>query len=202
MIQARQHTRLPYTRVVAAVAAAVVTTAVAGCTGGDDPTVPTAGGTPSTTVTTGEDPHAQELEFVACMREEGIADMPDPVPGDTSGRSSVRYALDVMAKGSDPAFQAALDKCMSLLPPPPPPEPDTPDEVEAKNEFARCMRDNGLSDFPDPQGDDWGFTLVVGDHSDPMPATTIVDGLLVLNLADPVVKAAWEVCQQHLPSND
>ena len=38
---------------------------------------------------------------MACMRGKGIADMVDPIPGDTSGRSAVRYMLDVWGKGTD-----------------------------------------------------------------------------------------------------
>src|SRR5687768_12268490 len=87
---------------IVVVVAAIAVTALGGCTT-DDPGVASAGGTPTATGVT--DPQAQELAFVDCMRQEGIADMPDPVPGDTSGRSSVRYALDVLGKGSDMTFQ-------------------------------------------------------------------------------------------------
>jgi hypothetical protein len=181
--------------VAAAVATAVVAAVVGGCTGGEDPTIPTAGGTPTATEA-GPDPQAQELEFVACMREEGIEDMPDPVPGDTSGRSAVRYALDGLGMGLDPAFQAALDTCLHLLPEPPPREPDSPDEIEAKRQFARCMRENGLAEFPDPQGDNWGFDLVAAGNSVPPQALMIVDGVAFVNLGDPVANAAWETCKE------
>src|SRR6185369_15750040 len=75
------------------------------------PTAATGSAKPTSTASA-----SPELQFVACMRQQGIADMPDPIPGDTSGRSSVRYALDVLGKGSDDAFQSALDKCQHLLP--------------------------------------------------------------------------------------
>src|SRR5690606_34621378 len=137
------------------------------CTDEADPQVATAGGTPTATEA-GTDPAEGELAFVACMREAGIEDMPDPVPGDTSGRSAVRYALDVMGKGSDPVFQAALDECMDLLPPPPAPEPRSSDEVEALHQFARCMRDHGLAEFPDEAGGDLKTLFVRGHSGEPL----------------------------------
>jgi hypothetical protein len=142
-----------------AAVAMLATMGVGGCTDGGDPTIPSAGGVPS--VTAAADPLAQELQFVACMREEGIADMPDPVPGDTSGRSAVRYAIDVMAKGSDPVFQAALDQCVGLLPEPPAvdPVPESSEDVEARLAWAQCMRDHGVN-IPDPEADgEWWVDL-------------------------------------------
>jgi hypothetical protein len=91
---------------------------------------------------------ASANQFVACMREQGV-DMVDPEPGDTSGRSALRHELDVNHRGDDPAFQAALDRCAPLLPAMPPPDADEA-VLAALREFARCMRDNGLPDFPDP----------------------------------------------------
>ena len=173
-----------------------------GCTGEDDPSIPTAGGSP-TGPAGAPDLYAQEFEFVACMRDQGIADMPDPVPGDTSGRSAVRYAMDVMGKGSDPLFQAALEECMALLPELPDPGPPPPANLEALREFSQCMRDNGLADFPDPPGDNPLYEFSVGGGSDPMPAVTMIAGghgeVVAVNLGDPVVAAAWEACQEIFP---
>ena len=172
-----------------------------GCTGEDDPSIPTAGGSP-TGPAGAPDLYAQEFEFVACMRDQGIADMPDPVPGDTSGRSAVRYAMDVMGKGSDPLFQAALEECMALLPELPDPGPPPPANLEALREFSQCMRDNGLADFPDPQGNDpqFGFTY---DHAgqEPIPPVTAEGSIVVVNLSDPVASAAWEACEPVFPSS-
>jgi hypothetical protein len=121
--------------------------AAAACTGDD-------GGALTAATPTGGGP---ELEFIACMRGQGV-EMVDPVPGDTSGRSALRYEIDVNGKGNDPAFQAALDACLEYLPAPPPPEPVTQDELGARRAYAQCMRDNGVQDFPDPEPDGtWNY---------------------------------------------
>jgi hypothetical protein len=138
----------------------------AGCTSAD-PGVATADDGPTvTTPPPTKTPLEHELEFIACMRAENI-DMTDPIPGDTSGRSAVKHELDVNGQGSNPAFQAALDTCMHLLPPPPPEEPPSPERQEAGREFAQCMRDNGVPDYPDPgtNGDSW---IALPDRSDPV----------------------------------
>jgi len=95
----------------------------------------------------------QELEFVECMRGEGV-EIVDPIPGDTSGRSAVRYEIDVNGKGSDPAFQAALEVCQHLLPEVEFVSDVSPEDQERLLEFANCVRDNGLPhvEDPDPEG--------------------------------------------------
>lgn len=183
----------------AAVAAVLMTAIVGGCTSDNDPGVASAGSTPTGPTATGADLHAQELEFVACMRSEGIADMPDPVPGDTSGRSAVRYALDVMGKGSDPLFQAALDECRDLLPELPAEEPPSSEELAGLLEFARCMRDNGLADFPDP-GPQTQIIFLDGPGHESVPAVTVIDEDRVgVNVGDPAAALAWENCRPLFP---
>lgn len=193
-------------RLVAAAIVALGAMGLSGCTGEEEPTIPTVEGSP-TSPAEAPDQDGQELEFVACMRDQGIADMPDPVPGDTSGRSSVRYALDVMGKGSDPIFQAALTECMALLPELPDPGPPPAADMEALRAFSECMRDNGLTDFPDPQSERPQF-LFFQDHdgTGSMPAVTMVDGgagpeTISVNLSDPVASAAWEACAEIFPSS-
>ena len=121
-----------------------------GCTsGGGGENVATAGGrSPGRTSGPSTDPVAREAQFVECMRKAGI-DMPDPVPGDTSGRSSLLQAMDKGMALKD-TFQTALDGCTSFLPPAEKPSPATAADVEKRREYAKCMRDNGVKDFPDP----------------------------------------------------
>ncbi|HEY7222738.1 MAG TPA: hypothetical protein VH561_03870 [Micromonosporaceae bacterium] len=179
-----------------AVVAVALAAVLAGCTGKQAPTVPSAGGPATATQPPGA--QAQELAFVACMRDKGIADMPDPVPGDTSGHSAVRYAIDVMGKGSDENFQAALDQCMNLLPAPEPTKPPSAGEIEAWRLFAQCMRDHGVGDFPDPTGGGPDMWFSMSDAAD--PAVTVLDGGQVLvNLGIPTVSAAFDACQADIP---
>jgi len=137
------------------------------------------------------------------MRDHGITDMPDPVPGDTSGRSSIRYALDVLGKGSDQTFQTALDECMSLLPALPPPPPPAADEIEARRQFAQCMRAHGVSDFPDPSPDGSLWMVIetegaaTGVHGS--GTTDAGTSYYALDFSDPTAKAAWDSCSTLLP---
>jgi hypothetical protein len=155
---------------------ALLALSLTACTDGsaDVPTVAgTASGQPSPTA-------GGEQAFISCMRGQG-QEMIDPVPGDTSGRSSLRYEIDVHGKGSDARFQAALDKCMSLLPPPPAPEPVTGTELEQRLKYSKCMRDNGLTEFRDPD-----------------PATGRWDNWIAAD--DPAAEAAIRICAPVLPS--
>jgi hypothetical protein len=64
-----------------------------------------------------------------------------------------------------------------------------PEMQEKMRQFAKCMRDNGVENFPDPQED--GGIMIQGGG----PGST--DGL---NPDDPTFKAAQEKCQSLLPN--
>jgi hypothetical protein len=54
-----------------------------------------------------------------------------------------------------PAWKEAIGACKDLQPPGfTGDENVTDEEQEARLEFAQCMRDNGVEDFPDPAKDD------------------------------------------------
>lgn len=191
---------------VLAAALAVMAVSMVGCTAQDQVTgVPRAVDAPSNSPKpTATDALSQELRFVACMRQQGIADMPDPVPGDASGHSAVRYALDVMGKGTDQTFQAALDKCMSLLPPPDPAPSAQQQDSQKTLAFAKCMREHGLADFPDPGPD--GLNVWI---TSPGPSgSNLISGAIrgagtdgssaVIDLGDPTAKAAYDACKPIL----
>ena len=186
--------------------AAIAVMALGGCTGSDDPQVPSAQVPGGTSPTAAPDGTTQELAFVGCMRDHGIADMPDPVPGDTSGRSAVRYALDVMGKGSDQSFQTALGECLGLLPPLPPPPPPAADEIEARRQFSQCMRDQGVSDFPDPRPDGslWMVIVEDGAMSGARGSGTTGEGVsyYALDFGDTIAEAAWDACSTLLPPTE
>ncbi|MEV5829374.1 hypothetical protein AB0L25_27815 [Spirillospora sp. NPDC052242] len=81
------------------------------------------------------------LAYAKCMRDNGVADFPDP---DSDGR----LAIDGSKVDMDsPAFKAAQEKCKEFDPPPPP-EPAA--DRKAALEYAKCMRENGIPNFPDP----------------------------------------------------
>jgi hypothetical protein len=89
------------------------------------------------------------LAFANCMRANGVPNFPDPSPG-----GGELFEIPAGANPAAPAFTAARAKCQKLLPngggpgsgPPP------SDQTLAKLvRIARCMRQHGISDFPDPR---------------------------------------------------
>ena len=116
------------------IALALAAPLAAGC-GGDD--------APRTSETT--DPG---VRYAECMRENGVPDFPDPA----GGRLTIRAGEGGLNPDS-PEFQAAREACRDLA-------PQGRDggagggggELQAQAlEFAQCMRENGVPDFPDPQ---------------------------------------------------
>lgn len=51
---------------------------------------------------------------------------------------------------SSPAFQTALSECRNLQPTGFTGHERSPDQQAAALDFAQCMRDHGVRDFPDP----------------------------------------------------
>lgn len=94
----------------------------------------------------------QAVKFAECMRDNGVSEFPDP---DASGR----LTIDGVVNGStlDPstaAWKEAIAACKDLQPPGfTGDEEVTAGEQEVRLEFAQCMRDNGVEDFPDPTED-------------------------------------------------
>jgi hypothetical protein len=94
---------------------------------------------------------AQGVKFSQCMRANGVSGFPDP---DASGQ----LTIDGVVNGSSlnpntPAFQQALSACKDLEPPGFMGTVRTAKQQEAALNFARCMRTNGVPDFPDPTPD-------------------------------------------------
>ena len=95
----------------------------------------------------------QAVKFAQCMRDNGVAEFPDP-------DGSEGLTIDAVVNGSSldtdgPAWQTAMAACEDLQPAGFTGDKDiSAEEQEARLEFAQCMRDNGVEDFPDPaEGD-------------------------------------------------
>ncbi len=141
-------------RSIAAAALLSVAVAVAGCGGSSSPSVAhlSTGKGPSSASPEGggaspESPARLEgamIAFAKCMRASGVPNFPDP---NSSGGFSVR-GID---PGS-PSVTAARAKCRRFMPPGPgsgpPPSPRT---LARFLNIARCMRQHGVHDFPDPR---------------------------------------------------
>jgi hypothetical protein len=93
----------------------------------------------------------QAVKFAECMRANGVRGFPDP---DASGT----LTIDGIANGTslDPnsaTFEQAIAACKDLEPPGFTGHKRSAQEQEAALEFAQCIRDNGVKDFPDPTED-------------------------------------------------
>ncbi|MFV2103374.1 hypothetical protein [Micromonospora sp. LOL_024] len=92
-------------------------------------------------------------QWVKCLRKEGF-DLPDP-----DAKGSVDIDLGVLGVSkTDPKWKAALTKCMDFLLPVPEEleekvPPATAEQVAHRREYAKCMRANGMPDWPDPGPD-------------------------------------------------
>ena len=90
-------------------------------------------------------------KFAECMRKNGVREFPDP---DAAGN----LTIDQIANGSSldtnsAAFRQAISACRDLEPPGFTGSKRTPEQQQAALEFAQCVRDNGVRDFPDPDPD-------------------------------------------------
>ena len=88
------------------------------------------------------------MKFADCMRDNGVSAFPDP---DASGE----LTIDAVANGSSldtntAAFKKAISACKDLQPPGFIGHKRSAKKQESALEFAQCMRDNGVRDFPDP----------------------------------------------------
>jgi hypothetical protein len=119
--------------------------------------------------------HEPAVKFAECMRDHGVGDFPDPGP-------SGSYTIDWVVNGSSlnpnsAAFKRAIDACRNLEPPGFTGPKVTPKQTAARLEFAQCMRENGVPDFPDPTQDG---PLV---DTNRIPSSSTTSGMSALNAA-------------------
>jgi hypothetical protein len=96
-------------------------------------------------------PEQAGLAFAKCMRASGVSNFPDP----KAGGDFVFHASAGM-NPSLPGFKAAQAKCQKLMPGGGPPGPGSttnpsPQTLARFLRIARCMRQHGVEDFPDPR---------------------------------------------------
>jgi hypothetical protein len=117
--------------------------------------------------TTNATPRDEAVRFAECMRTNGLSDFPDP-----GADGEFVYGVARPA-----AFERAVDACKDLQPPGSLSAKRSPEEQTASLRFARCMRDNGVKDFPDPAN---GEPLV---DTTKIPSTDRDGGMTILNAA-------------------
>lgn len=133
----------------AAAALTGVALLTAGC-GGSSPTTTTnaaSSGGP-------KDIASAAYQYAACMRNHGVSNFPDPQVS-TSGNETKVAMMVPHSVGSSPQWGAAQTACKGILP-----EPSKSDLAQQAHDqlvhkqdllaFAHCLRDHGVSGFPDP----------------------------------------------------
>jgi hypothetical protein len=94
----------------------------------------------------------QAVRFAQCMRDNGVRNFPDP---DASGTLTIETVANGTSIDTDsPAFQRAIAACKDLQPAGFTGFTRTPEQQQAALKFAQCIRDNGVTDFPDPAIDE------------------------------------------------
>jgi hypothetical protein len=93
------------------------------------------------------------MRFAECMRDKGVSEFPDP---DASGGLTIDGVLNGSSLDpTTPAWKAAIGACKDLQPPGFTGDGEvSSEEQETRLEFAQCMRENGVEDFPDPAEDE------------------------------------------------
>ena len=157
------------------------------CTQATDMGIPTASDSQaaSQTETTpaAEDPDDAALTYSQCMRENGVPEFPD---ADAEGRIMMRAGPDSSLNPDSAEFQEAAEACRHLQPAGRAGANGGIEGQETMLEFARCMRENGVPDYPDPDPNAGpGVRIVVGPNSD-------------LDPNDPKVQDALEICEAIL----
>jgi hypothetical protein len=173
------------TRWPLAALALVALIGLAGCsiapaaTGTDSSGSNTTAATPTSTGNTGGGNTAtnreQAMQFAACMRDHGVSEFPDP-------NASGELTIDAVANGSSldtstAAFKQAMSACKDLEPAGFMGGTRSPEQQSAVLKFAQCIRNNGVTDFPDPAN---GEPLV---DTNRIPSAATEGGMSILNAA-------------------
>lgn len=172
------------------------------------------GGTTSTTLSKAQ-AEAAMVDWTACMRDAGV-DIPD-FRTDANGNAQIGVAIggpdDESADGEAPArpdrdgFEAARETCGE-----PPVQGGEISEADRKEmqdkalEFSQCMRDEGLTDFPDPDFSRMGpgagpSVRVEDDGSNSADSTDSGDQgpFGGIDPSSPEFQAASKVCEANVP---
>ena len=105
----------------------------------------TSGGSSASRSTSARD---RAVRFSTCMRDHGVRAFPDP---DASGELTLDGVVNGSSIDSDgPAWKAAIAACKDLQPSGFTGRKRGTAQQEAALAFARCVRKNGVRDFPDP----------------------------------------------------
>jgi hypothetical protein len=121
------------------------------------------------------------VAYAECMRENGVPEFPDPVNGQFQLRATPGSGLDP----NSPEWKAAQRACQDLAPAGAQGGGSPPADVQAQVlAYAKCMRENGVPDFPDPSFDGGAVQLQPAPGVDP---------------SSPQFQSARQACQDKAP---
>jgi hypothetical protein len=164
--------------------------ALAACTSGDPQAAPSASPSAMT------DAQIQVLvnDLVQCIRDNGAPGMPDVTVRDGKVEPPDENAVDEATKTN---VETAMEACKSVRDRIPPSVLEegqqegqragerrvpTAEDVPALRQWAKCIRENGIPEWPDP----------LADGSFPLTGTPLES-----EGKSPRLMAAWEACKQH-----
>jgi hypothetical protein len=108
------------------------------------------------------------VKFAECIRAHGVSDFPDP-----NAKNQFEYGVSV----TPAVWKKATTACNDLQPPGTLSAKRTTKQQSAALRFAKCIRDNGVKDFPDPVN---GEPLV---NTYKIPSSNLPGGMTILNAA-------------------
>jgi hypothetical protein len=117
------------------------------------------------------------LKFAQCMREHGMSWFPDPKPG-------AGMQLNIPFGTDKTKVDAAMAACKKFMPNGGTPEKMNPAQLEQARQMSQCMRDHGITNFPDPDAN--GQIKIDGNKVGAGPG-------------DPKFDAADKACAQYRP---
>lgn len=136
--------------------------AVSGCAADKkEQQVASAGGKPSAGASAPVDNAALGRKFAQCMRTAGI-EMPDPGPDGMVAMPATAAGDEASGKKMD----AAMEKCREFLPNGGEPPKASAEDLAKARDYAKCVRENGVPSFPDPDPETGGFKMDADDTTD------------------------------------
>jgi hypothetical protein len=139
------------TRIALPLCAAALTLAAAGCSSGSA-AAPASATSPSASpgaATTGYDAQVLAIgrQFAACARSHGVPNFADPAVqnGDLTFPNTSKTDVEAAQEQADcvPILRQVPPRPADYQPPP-------PETLQHMRQFARCMREHGIADWPDP----------------------------------------------------
>jgi hypothetical protein len=121
-------------------------------------------------------------ELVLCARTHGDPTFPDPISIDSQGRATFPANTQPPSDATKRACQSIYNRLPAAA------RNSAPPDIQMEIKFAQCMRQHGLTDWPDPNAN--------GDY--PLPPD-----LIATSKSGPLwerIRAGWDACRQFNPT--